>query len=172
VDKRKGKRWAILLSALVATLIAIFYPADDGSIAAVEHRPAGKRQLPPKTGATPNKDLADWPPVAADPFAPRGWQAPPAQTVAPSPVATVNLVPETPPAPVGPPPLPFQFVGRMNDDAGQVVYLGRGDQALIAHAGEVLEGTYKVLEITATQMEFEHMPTGQKQTLTFPARDN
>ncbi|PHV07024.1 secretion system X translation initiation factor [Janthinobacterium sp. BJB412] len=104
-----------------------------------------------------------------DPFAPRGWQAPPPPappaSSAPAPVATLDL---TPP---GPPPLPFRFVGRMSDGAELLVYLARGEQAYAARPGEVLDGTYKVAAIGPAQIEFEHIPTGAKQSLAFPVSE-
>lgn len=110
---------------------------------------------------------------AGDPFAPRNWlpPAPPAPAVpvravtAAQPVATITL-------PEGPPPVPFQFAGRMNDGDDHVVYLARGDRALVARTGEVLENVYKVVSINASQIEFVHIPTGQKQLLSLPAQEN
>lgn len=106
-----------------------------------------------------------------DPFAPRRWVAA---------AATIEQRPAAPAAPAvapvvlaaGPPELPFRFVGSMQDGDEQVVYLGRGDQALIVRAGEVVESTYKVVSINVGQIEFEHLPTGQKQTLSLPKREN
>jgi hypothetical protein len=60
----------------------------------------------------------------------------------------------------------------MNDDGEQLLYLSRGDQTFIARSGETLEGAYKVLGIDAQGIEFEHLPTGEKQTLTIPASEN
>lgn len=99
----------------------------------------------------------------SDPFAPRNWNAAPVPepvkaVLAPPPVAPV-IVPE------GLPPLPFQYMGRMNDDGNEVVYLGRGDEAMVARMGEVVGSIYKVVGITSTQIEFEHLPTKQRQTL-------
>lgn len=72
-------------------------------------------------------------------------------------------------APPGPPSLPFKYVGKMNDSSDNVVYLALGEQTLLARSGDVLEENYKVLAITPVQIEFEHLPTGQKQALAFPA---
>ena len=77
-----------------------------------------------------------------------------------------------PEAPVGPPPLPFQFVGRLRDGATQMVYLSRGDQTLIARAGEELDATYKVLRIETSFIAFEYTPTGVTQMLALPTSDN
>lgn len=175
MDNAARRRWIILLCALCATVGAIFYPVDDtveeGDFPDAPRSTA--RKAPAAAAPASPLHAAVWVPLVADPFAPRVWEAPPP----PPPVAVVKPVQSlavaevvTPPA--GPPALPFQFVGQMNDSQERVVYLARGEQAMIARAGEVLEGTYKVLEITALQIEFEHLPTGQKQALVFPAQSN
>lgn len=60
----------------------------------------------------------------------------------------------------------------MNDDGQQLVYLSHGEQAVVARNGETLEGTYKVLGIDPQRIEFEHLPTGEKQVLALTANDN
>ena len=104
----------------------------------------------------------------SDPFAPRLWQAPPAAPAAPLSVALVTAQPALPPAQAGPPPLPFRFTGRLIDGNDQVVYLSRGDQILVVRNGETLEDTYRVIALDARRMEFLHIPTGEKQTLSLP----
>lgn len=172
MDKATRNRWIVLLSALLLTLVAVFYPVDDGTTpraTAMPSSPAPKLSLvplPPSESAEEER-LGD-----PDPFSPRGWQAPPPPAPAPVAAAPVSTAPVAPAPPPGPPPLPFRFVGSLNDGGDQIVYLARGDEALVVRAGEVLERTYKVSAITASQIEFEHLPTGQKQTLALPARDN
>jgi hypothetical protein len=63
-------------------------------------------------------------------------------------------------------------MGAMIDDGTQVIYLSRGDQAFVARSGETLDSAYKVLTVDNQHVEFEHLPTGEKQTLTIPATDN
>lgn len=165
-------RWSILLSALAATLVAIWYPLDQTGAAA--SAPAPRRAplpVPAAHAATPAANGV-WEPLLADPFAPRHWDAPPAPVAPPVVAPAAPVVVEAPAAPAGPPALPFQFVGQMSDSADKVVYLSRGDSALIARVGDTLEGSYKVLDITPLQIEFEHLPTGQKQALAFPSRNN
>lgn len=172
MDKAARIRWSILLTALTATLVAMFYPVDalQGAPA-----PAARAHAPKPATAAPAQPVVivrgQWEPLLDDPFAPRRWDAPPPAPV-PVAVTAAPVVAEVVVAPPGPPPLPFQFVGQMNDSADQVVYLARGEQALLARTGETLEGTYKVLAITPLQIEFEHLPTGQKQALVFPSRNN
>jgi hypothetical protein len=174
MDKATRIRWAVLLSSLALTVGAIFLPDAEPTRSAVSAAaPRVNKAAAPLAGAeTPAPNTADDDtPGENDPFAPRGWQAPPppapvmpaAQQLA---VAPVDL---TPP---GPPALPFRFVGSFNDSSAQVVYLARGEEAFVARAGEIVDSNYKVVAITASQIEFEHIPTGAKQALTFPVRDN
>lgn len=165
-------RWTILLSALCATVVAIFYPVTAPVETLSPVATPRVRKLAPAAPQRPAAVRGVWEPLLADPFAPRRWEV--SAPVAPAPVipTAAPVVAEVVVAPPGPPPLPFQFVGQMTDSEQQVVYLSMGEQALLARTGEVLEGTYKVLAITALQIEFEHMPTGQKQALVFPPRNN
>ncbi|MBJ7311480.1 hypothetical protein ACFOLJ_22425 [Rugamonas sp. CCM 8940] len=171
MDKAARVRWAVLLSCLAATIGAIFLPQGPvAGRAAPAPAPRVATTLPSNVATfaeASEPEPADVP--DGDPFAPRGWQAPPPPAPvaysAPAPVATLDL---TPP---GPPPLPFRFVGRMSDGAELLVYLARGEQAYAARPGEVLDGTYKVAAIGPAQIEFEHIPTGAKQSLAFPVSE-
>lgn len=172
MDKAARIRWGFLLTALCATLAAMFYPVET-PVDVLPKSSQPRAQKPASAAALkPVVIRGLWEPLLADPFAPRRWETP--APVVPAPVVPVAAAPvaEVVVAPPGPPPLPFRFVGQMNDTAQQVVYLSVGEQALLARAGEVLEGTYKVLAITPVQIEFEHIPTGQKQALVFPPRNN
>ncbi|MEH6459746.1 hypothetical protein [Chitinimonas sp. JJ19] len=85
--------------------------------------------------------------------------------------APVVVAPALPVEPAGPPPLPFKFMGRLHDGGEQVVYLSQGEQTLIARVGETLGATYKVLGLDAQRIEFEYLPTGDKQQLALPASE-
>jgi hypothetical protein len=172
MGKGSRRRWAILLILAAATAAASFYPTADLSLS--EPVRSNKR-ISHVTSAAPavvNEVQAIDTTEDLDPFAPRGWKPPPPP--APEPIKSVPVVaaPIVPPAPVGPPPLPFKFMGAMNDDGTQVIYLSRGDQTVIARSGENLDSTYKVLNIDNQRIEFEYLPSGEKQTLTIPTSDN
>ncbi|UMR30075.1 hypothetical protein MJ904_24185 [Massilia sp. MB5] len=173
MDKRARIRWFVLLSALAGTLAVIYWPVE-GAVQAASV-PSTARHAPPRTASSPAAGTepagADrlWEPGANDPFASRGWQAalPAVVAAAPAPVAPMAAAP-----PAGPPALPFQFVGQFKDGDQQLVYLGRGEQMLVAKNGEVLEQTYKVVSVGQTQIEFEHLPTGTRQIMPLPAPDH
>ncbi|MBB3121524.1 hypothetical protein [Pseudoduganella violacea] len=165
------------MSALSGTVAAMYWPVEEkgsAAIASAESRPGSPRMAPPADSGAPMAGQTGeeglWEPAKNDPFAPRGWQA-----AAPVPAAAampVQTLPAAAPPPAGPPALPFQFVGQFMDGDQQLVYLGHGEQMLIAKNGEVLEQTYKVLNVGQTQIEFEHLPTGVRQLMPLPAQEH
>lgn len=159
-------RWAVLLITLTITVIAIVVPVEEvdteiptptaavGSVAVVKNHDGLA------TATIVSDEEVD------DPFEARGWTQP--VVVAAPVIAPVNIAtPQAAPIPSGPPPLPYRFLGKMNDGDDLVIYLGRGEQTTVARLGETLEGNYKVLKITDQGMELEYLPTGDKQNLSF-----
>jgi hypothetical protein len=107
--------------------------------------------------------------ASADPFEKRGWAEPPPLPPPVAPPAPVErTVAPVVVEPVGPPPLPYRYVGSFSDDGGAVIYLARGEVAVVARVGETLDGAYKVGALQARGIEFEHLSTGTKQTLPIP----
>jgi len=164
-------RWAILLTTLAATLAAVFYPVEEPAnrvVSAEPHKRVVTKGIIDTLSAASTLEPSD----GSDPFAPRDWippqpaAAPPAPAVVPVVVAPVDLTIAKPPE------LPFRYVGSLVDGAEQTVYLARGDQAFVVKPGDVIDSNYKVLGISATQILFEHVPTGVQQGLAFPAHDN
>lgn len=89
---------------------------------------------------------------------------------------TKSWLPEAPPprpvarAPEPPraPPFPYQFLGRLETEGKpRTVYLTKGDQVYSAAQGEVIEGTYQVLNVTAESMEVTYLPLNMKQQIAF-----
>jgi len=173
MDKAAQWRWTVLATALVATIAAIFYPVEEDVsmvTTASQSLPASTKQTVAKAEVA-GEQQAPWIATQTDPFAPRGWVAAPpapAPAAAPMAVATVETA-EAPPAP--PPPLPYKFVGQMRDGSDTVVYLSLGEQMVLARSGETLDGGYKVAAITASQIEFESVAQGVRQTLPIPTQD-
>lgn len=171
MDKYAKQRWTVLLSALAATIGAMVYPADEPStpvmptVASPQPNPAVKLVSAP---ATVDHARPAW--VASDdnPFGPRVWTAA-------LPVAEVNRTVEpveaTPAAPEAPPPpLPYRFLGQMQDGPSRVIYLGRGEEVILARQNDVLEGSYKVVAVNDSAIEFESVQSGIKQSLPIPAQ--
>ena len=168
----RGRLLLILAAAGVAGAV-LYPPGESGSSGPPQQpkaRPAAALARPsaaPAASPEPEAVPAD----AIDPFAPRGWRAPPtAQELAPPPPPVSAPVPVAL-VPVGPPPLPFKFMGQMEDGGRKVVYLSRGEVTLIAQPGVTLDDTYKVSAMDAQRIEFEYLPTGEKQALSIPASE-
>ncbi|MDN2700399.1 hypothetical protein O0881_00145 [Janthinobacterium sp. SUN100] len=168
MDKSQRLRWGILLSTLAATLGAIAYPKTEPDIPA-RPRPAFPHAAPDARLDTvsPEREI-DWVATDENPFTSRGWVSPPTESAtAVIPVVMPTQAPVVPPPPV----LPFKFIGQMVDGADQVIYLGIGEQVMLARLGEILDGTYKVVAITPTQVEFEFIASGVRQALPLPGQD-
>jgi hypothetical protein len=168
-------RGLVLAVLFVATFAAALYPVDEEVMPVVRQARAGVQPVAQALVQTPNvPHAADEEPAQEaaniDPFAPRDWQAPAPVAPAPAnvaPLAVAPLVLE----PQGPPPLPFQYMGRMTDGDTPLVYLVRGEQTLVAKLGETLDQAYRVVSIGPLQIDFLHIPTGEAQSMSLPAPD-
>lgn len=70
-----------------------------------------------------------------------------------------------PPKPVAP-PLPFQYLGKLNEDGQIRVFLNHQGRYLIATTGDVINGIYRVEEIAGSRMTFLYQPLKEKQVLS------
>lgn len=168
MDSSKVKRWSVLGTALLATLAAIAYPVED-EVQMAPVPPVSAPRSGQKAAPAEEAGMIDWVASDVDPFAVRGWQAAPPPP--PEQARVVHAVEAAPAAPPPPPALPYKFIGQMNDGTDRILYLGRGEQVQLARQGDVLDGTYKVLSVSATQIEFELISSGLKQWLAIPAQD-
>ncbi|QDQ25661.1 hypothetical protein FNU76_06375 [Chitinimonas arctica] len=177
MDNAARRRWMIWAGLLAATLVAIVYPVEEDEVELVEGvlAPGAARPLLVKAASVTTPPLAPAAPLlaVADPFAPRNWQAPPPVAAPiPNPVQEAELVGPPPPPPrPAPPALPFRYMGSFNDGGAQVMYLSHDEQTLLARPGDTLEGRYKVLRMDAQHIEFEYLPTGDKQILPIAASE-
>lgn len=156
-------RWRILLICLALTVAAILVPVGEevetsslNTERSTKAEPQGaEKKLP--INAEVDTDETN------DPFAPRSWTAV-AEPIAVAQTSNVVAV-EASPVVESTPPLPFKFLGKFNDGTELVVYLGRGEQTLVAKSGETLEGIYKIVDITEKSIEFVYLPRDEKQSL-------
>ena len=102
------------------------------------------------------------PSADGDAFAKLSWQPPPPPPPPPPPVAMVM-----PPAPVAP-PLPFTFVGMVEQGAGKPqAFLAKGDALLVVAAGDVIENkTYRIDSLSATAVVLTFLPMDKQQTIS------
>ena len=170
-----ARRRLVLGVALCMTLAAVFWvsqgeegedgkeggSAPDVSGAAAS---AGPRQRPAREASADGASLqlgklarrAQAEPNQ-DAFAGRSWVAPP------PPVA------EGPPPAPSAPPLPFTYIGKLQEgETGPVtIYLTQGEQAYSVKKGDVIDKTYRVESITSAHIVLTYLPLRIKQTLTF-----
>ncbi|MGE7989559.1 hypothetical protein ACQKPE_00605 [Pseudomonas sp. NPDC089554] len=134
---------------------------------------AGK---PASTGAVSSTDSAnDAPSVGAGSPAKRPPQSPkdlfPSQrwakpqtlaTVTEQPAPAAPAAPATPSAPV----LPFQFIGRLGDRDDQQVFLQSGEKLYVVRQGDVIDDTYRLDRVSASELSLVYLPLHQSQTLS------
>ena len=167
------QRWIILGGRLAATLVAGYLVEDEpvpekskrkGSVASksavsspAESRRAGGKERASELAAAP-LNFPEPAPVEEveegekriDPFRNKSWYvAPP---------------PPKPPKPTAP-PLPFQYLGKINEAGETRVFLNHQGKHIIAKLGDVINGTYSVEEISGGQMTFLYQPLNEKQVL-------
>jgi len=95
-------------------------------------------------------------------FAGPSWLAKPAPPPASAPIAAPAPAPAAPSAP----PLPFVYIGQMQEEGqAAVYYLERGPQVLVVAVGETIDGTYRVEGSRNGQLEFTYLPLRQRQGL-------
>jgi hypothetical protein len=109
------------------------------------------------TGAAPAPLLAA---SAGALFTAQSWERKPPPPSPPPPAA-----PPPPPAPPAAPPMPFQFMGRLDEGTSTKVFLQNGERLYTASVGDVLEGKYRLTRIDARQLTFLYLPLEQPQTL-------
>lgn len=81
----------------------------------------------------------------------------------PEPTITAN---QGPPAPPPPPPIPLKFFGFANEPGQpKSIFLANGDDIFIGHEGDIVNRRYKILRISATQVEIEDVLNNHRETI-------
>lgn len=161
-----------------ATVLAValhFAPSDDGVVqsvhagdsatnavrAATEPAQAAPAQAGPGAPNLPIRNKIDES-ASKDPFAARGWLPPPPP---PAPAPVVPVVAEAPPPPTAP-PVPFKFVGLIEEKAAKpAAFIAKGDALFVVHVGDVVENTYRVESFNSAQVVVTYLPLQQRQTI-------
>jgi hypothetical protein len=173
---KPNQRWLILGSLLLATLVAGYFAEDEpapekgkskgkssvaakwatsapatesgrddakGKVAELAAAPLSFPEPAPIAEAEEGKKLID-------PFRNKSWYvAPP---------------PPPPPKPTAP-PLPFQYLGKLNEAGEMRVFLSNQGKNIIAKVGDVINGAYTVQEIAGGRMTFLYQPLNETQVL-------
>lgn len=156
------QRWLAL--ALIATLVAVFWPERENTVEFVEaarHIDNSANALTPElvAGSTSQSAVDARERVEgmrADLF--------PAQTWVQSLPPPKRYVPPTP-QPPSPPPLPFKYLGRWVERGQQTLFLAQGDQPIAIQQGQVLLGNWRVDEITGRAVVFTYLPLNMQSIL-------
>lgn len=152
----------ILYGALAVTLAATWWTARQEEAAPGIAEPVIRPDTPANLVASAGTGRVNAHTVmqeaSADAFAPRDWAPPPP----PPPKA---LPPPPPPPPVAP-PLPYRYLGKWLEDGRLVVFLNTGNRSTRVKGGEVLDGQWRVDEITPKFVRFTYLPLTQTTTLS------
>jgi hypothetical protein len=133
-------------------------PADTTRASAERAQPPSASSAAP--GLPTRSEIAKS--AAKDPFAARGWLPPP-PAPAPAPVVAVDATPA--PAPTAP-PVPFRFVGLIEEKAAKpAAFIAKGDALFVVHVGDVVESTYRVESFNSAQVVVTYLPLQQRQTI-------
>ncbi|MDF9618740.1 hypothetical protein P5705_13895 [Pseudomonas entomophila] len=137
-----------------------FGEEDELAPIAAEAAPTGAAMVTEYVGAA---SAAKGPAQASrDLFPAQQWTPPPTlATVTEQPVVTAPVV-ATPTAPA----LPFQFVGRLGDRDDLQVFLQNGEKLYVVRQGDVIEDTYRLDRVSASELNLVYLPLHQPQTLS------
>lgn len=151
--------WSAFLgvAAVLAWVPGYFFDAP-GSVTPLAPAPSSHAQP-----ASPPASVARARPLnPVDLFASKSWK----------PAAVLASVTEQPQAVVAPvvvpvaPALPFQFVGRLDDRDDQQVFLQSGEKLYVVRRGDVIDDTYRIEQISATELSLVYLPLHLSQTLS------
>ena len=99
--------------------------------------------------------------AAENAFATKTWFVAP-----PAPPPMPEAPPPQPPPPQAP-PLPFKYMGSMNESAERTVwYLMQGERLIVAGTGDVIDSIYRTEGAEGGQLRFTYLPLNQRQTLS------
>ncbi|MBS1133494.1 MAG: uncharacterized protein H6R02_635 [Burkholderiaceae bacterium] len=141
-------------------------PAPDSNSASDSLPASDSKAAPDSKLATPSAEST--PPVsrgriategAGDAFRMASWTPPPPPPPPPA-------APPPPPPPPTAPPLPFSFVGLLEQKSSRpTAFLAKGEALVIAGVGDVIDGTYRVESLSPTGVVVTYLPLSQKQTV-------
>lgn len=166
-------RQLALGGALVATLAATAWvasrPEDDAAAvaAAPVRRPAAAASAPVTVSASAPESgtRAAWAEVRPEQLA--AWQPPPPP---PPPPAPPPAAPTPPPPPVAP-PAPYQMIGRVVEGEGakavEVALLTGPNKAVSARPGDVIDGQWRVDQVTSSGVRLTWLPGQLPQNIVF-----
>lgn len=173
-------RWTALVALLMAALTAAAWVREadrKGGAELVEprkrqqvHAARGADAAPAARVRLEKLRARDAESKTDDAFATRSWRKPAPKAAAKAPVAAALPAAPSPPPPPSAPPLPFTYLGRLQSEEANAVFLTQGERNLIVHEGEIIESTYRVDKVSETRLTFTHLPSGIQQHLPIGER--
>ncbi|BCX67328.1 MULTISPECIES: hypothetical protein [Pseudomonas] len=167
MNNKRAVGWVAFLgvAAALTWLPEYFKQADDTGVdVAAVATPAKDKvrgALPAAKAAEAAAQIKDLSP-AGDLFAARSWKAAP--TLASVTEQAVNVAPvvQVPTAP----PMPFQFIGKMDDRTDLQVFLQNGEKIYVVRKGDVIDETWKIEGISDLELSLVYLPLHLSQTLS------
>ncbi|WP_460415274.1 hypothetical protein [Pseudomonas sp. microsymbiont 2] len=160
MNAKRAVTWAGFLgvSAALAWAPGHWFGQED-AVAPFAGKPVPTAPPEPVGAGLPAKEPAQ---ASADLFPSQQWT--PTQTLAtvieqPVVVAPVVAAPTAP-------ALPFQFIGRLGDRDDLQVFLQSGDKLYVVRQGDVIDDTYRLDRVSATELNLVYLPLHQPQTLS------
>ncbi|MND86592.1 hypothetical protein D3C76_607120 [compost metagenome] len=170
MNARKAMGWGAFLavSAVVAWAPGHWFEeADDVAVAVPSTSTSGKAVAALQPGAAqPATAKAVKPsalPAGGDLFAAKSWKPAPVLATVSAAQAQAAAAPVVVPTA---PPLPFQFIGRLDDRNDVQVFLQNGEKLYVVRNGDMIDDTYRIVGISATEMNMVYLPLHQSQTLS------
>lgn len=163
----RRRRWLLLIPALLAVAagVAWWLAAESPSGNPGQPPPAVSRP-PPSTAGPAAPEAPKATAEAPDIFAQRNWE-PPEPPVAAAPAAAEAPPPAPPPEA---PPLPFRYLGKV-EEPGQatVVFLARDNEVLAVRPGDDIDRAYRVVRLKKDEVFFLYRPLKIEQALPMGA---
>ncbi|WP_433766572.1 hypothetical protein [Pseudomonas putida] len=167
MNNKRAVGWVAFLGAAAALtwFSDYFTPGEEAGVevaaVATPAKATGDGKLPAVKAAAAPAVIKDLSP-AGDLFAARSWK--PAPTLATVTEQPVNVAPVVQ-APTAP-PMPFQFIGRMDDRSDLQVFLQSGEKIYVVRKGDVIDATWKIERISDMELSLVYLPLHLSQTLS------
>lgn len=165
----RTRRMALLAVAGAVTIaLAYAFAPRENEVVVVDVNPAAARSRDPSGVARAGESTPALKRIArgeialaaaTDPFVGTSFVPPP-----PAPVAAP---PPPPPPPPKAPPLPYTFVGLLEQGAGKpAAFLARGEALFVVSAGDIVESDYRIESLSPTEIVLTYLPLSERQRLS------
>ncbi|WP_397448558.1 hypothetical protein [Pseudomonas sp. NA-150] len=170
MNKKRVTGWVAFLgvAATLAWYPELFIKQDDGQspdgapkVAAKARNHGGMAATGAGQASGEVKDLSP----SGDLFAAQSWTPAPV-VVSLSAEDVARLAAAAAAQPVGAPAMPFQFIGRLNDQSDLQVFLQNGEKIYVVRKGDVIDKTWRIEGISDVELRLVYLPLHLSQTLS------